>query len=127
MTAKVTSYFNIFKCGRNVLDQLVVMYQCAFIASPVRERYYIPSPARDRYYDKMEKSLINSNFGSDVTINNDKLNQAITDLKAEAKSGHELKINDMKQVDEYKSPEEKKMRQQSTIQNIIIPMSTKMK
>ena len=28
---KVTSYFNIFKCGRNILDQLDVTYQQAFI------------------------------------------------------------------------------------------------
>ena len=48
--------------------------------------------------------LINSNVGHDGTINNDKLNQAITDLKTEAKAGHERNILDMTQVDEYKSP-----------------------
>ena len=42
---KGTSYFNIFKCGRNILDQLDVMYQRAFVASPVQEGYYT-SPAR---------------------------------------------------------------------------------
>ena len=40
---KGTSYFNIFKCGRNLLDQLEVTYQRAFMASPVRERLYITS------------------------------------------------------------------------------------
>ena len=44
------------------------------------------------------------NAGSDGTINNDKLNQAITDLKAESKAGHDLNINDMTQIDDYKSP-----------------------
>ena len=34
------SYFNIFQCGRNLLDQLDVMYQRAFMASPVQEGYY---------------------------------------------------------------------------------------
>ena len=34
---KGTSYFNIFKCGRNILDQLDVTYQQVFMASPVRE------------------------------------------------------------------------------------------
>ena len=74
------------------------------MASPVREGYYMPSPARERYYDQLAKILINSNVGSDGTINNDKLKQAITDLKSEAEAGHERNILDMTQVDEYKSP-----------------------
>ena len=61
------------------------------------------------------------------TINNDKLNQAITDLNAEAEADHERNINDMTPVDEYKSPGKRKMHQKSTIRNIIIHMSTKMK
>ena len=46
--------------------------------------------------------------GNDRTINNDTLNKALTDLKAEAEAGHERKINDMIQVEEYKSPEKNK-------------------
>ena len=103
VTGKVTSYFNIFECGRNLLDQLGVTYQRAVMASPVREEYYT-SPARERYYNQLTKILINLNVGSDGTINNDKLNQAITDLKTEAEEGHERNINDTMQVDEYKSP-----------------------
>ena len=38
----------------------------------------------------------------------DKLNQASTDLKAEAEAGHERNIISMTQVDEYKSPEKNK-------------------
>ena len=34
---KATSYFNIFEYGRNLLDQLDVTYQQAFMTSPVRE------------------------------------------------------------------------------------------
>ena len=44
VTGKVTSYFNIFECGRNLLDQLDVTYQRAFMSSPVREGCYT-SPA----------------------------------------------------------------------------------
>ena len=95
VTEKVTSYFNIFECGRNLLDQLDVTCQWAFMASPVQEGYYTPSTAQERYYDQLAKSLINSNVGSDGTINNDKLNQAITNLKAESEAGHELNINDI--------------------------------
>ena len=47
VTEKVTSYFNIFECGRNLLDQLDVKYQRAFMASPVRQGYYT-SPSQER-------------------------------------------------------------------------------
>ena len=73
------------------------------MASPVREEYYT-SPAQERYYEQLTISLINSNAKSDGTINNDKLNQAISDLKFEAKEGHEHNINDMTQVDKSKFP-----------------------
>ena len=36
---KGSSYFNIFECGRNLLNQLDVTYQRAFTASPVRRVY----------------------------------------------------------------------------------------
>ena len=35
VTGKVTSYLNIFECGRNLLYQLYVTYQQVFMASPV--------------------------------------------------------------------------------------------
>ena len=126
MIEKGTSYFNIFKCGRNLLDQIDGTYQRAFMASLVQEEYYT-SPAQERYYKQLTKILINSNVGSDGSINNDKLNQKIIDLKAEAEAGNERNINDMTQVDEYKSPGKIKMHQRSAIRHIIIRMSTKMK
>ena len=55
---KGSSYFNIFKWGRNLLYQLDVMYQRAFMESPVQEGIYQPSPARERYYDQMSDSII---------------------------------------------------------------------
>ena len=49
------SHFNIFECGRNLLDQLDVTYQRAFTASAkpssVPTGFYQISPARERYYD----------------------------------------------------------------------------
>ena len=80
---KGTSYFNIFEWGRNLLDQLDVTYQRAFMASPVQEGLYQPSPARERYYDQMAESLIKAKVGSDGTINNDELHKEITQLKSE--------------------------------------------
>ena len=104
MIQKATSYFNIFECGRNRLDQRDVTYQWAFMASPVQEGFYQPSPGRERYYDKMAESLIKAKVGSDETINNYEIHKAITLLKSEKEAEHERNILDMTQVDDYKSP-----------------------
>ena len=72
MSEKVTSYFNIFECGRNLLDQLDVTYQQAFMASS----------AQDEYYKEMTKILIKANIRSDVKICNEKIQQAVIDLRA---------------------------------------------
>ena len=50
VTQKVTSYFNIFKCGRNLLDQHDVTYKRAFMAT-----------LEDEYYKEMTKSPIKAN------------------------------------------------------------------
>ena len=34
VTKEVTSYFNIFECGRNLLDRLDVMYERACMTTP---------------------------------------------------------------------------------------------
>ena len=101
---KGSSYFNIFECGRNLLDQLDVTYQRLFTASPVQEGLYQISPARERYYDMMANKIIETNFGSDRTISDEELRKAISILKSEEEAGHERKINNMTQEDDYKSP-----------------------
>ena len=63
---------------------------------------------KERYYDQLAKILINSNVRSDGTINNDKLNEAITQLKSEKEAEHERNILNMKQVNEYMSPRKNK-------------------
>ena len=45
VTDKVSSYFNIFECGRNQLDQLDVTYQRAFAESPLQQGLYQIYPA----------------------------------------------------------------------------------
>ena len=50
VTKEVKSYFNIFECGRNILDQLDVTYQRAFMSTPEYE-----------YYKEIAKSLIKAN------------------------------------------------------------------
>ena len=127
MIEKGTSYFNIFECGRNLLDKLDVTYQWAFMATPVPEGLYFPSPARERYYDKLSEILIKAKVGSDGTINNDELNKAITHLESEKEAGDELNILDITQVDEYMSPGKINMHRRSMIRHIMRRMSTKLK
>ena len=42
---KGSIYFNIFECGRNLLDKSDVTYQRAFTVSPVQQGLYQISPA----------------------------------------------------------------------------------
>ena len=69
MSVKGASYFNIFECGRNLLDQLDVTYQRAFTASKatpsVPKGIYQISPARERYYDIMADHIKEKNVGMD--------------------------------------------------------------
>ena len=90
---KGSSYFNIFKCGRNILDQLDVTYKRAFIASatasPVQKWLYQISPARERYYDIMADQIEVNNFG---TIDKEELRKAISHVKYEDEAEHERNI-----------------------------------
>ena len=61
---KGSIYFNIFECGRNLLDQLDVTYQRAFTSSPVQEGLYEISPAQEKHYDMMADNIMEANVGS---------------------------------------------------------------
>ena len=92
MTQKVTSYFNIFECGRNLLDQLDVTYQRAFMATPEYE-----------YYKEMTKSLIKANSDGGKLCN-EKIRKSVIDLRAELNGEHEYNINNISCDDLYPSP-----------------------
>ena len=89
MTEKVKSYFNIFECGRNLLDQLDVTYQRAFMATS----------AQVEYYREMTKSLIKANTVRDGKICNENIHQAVIDLRAELDLEHERNINNITSKD----------------------------
>ena len=78
---KEASYFNIFECGRNLLDQPDVTYQRAFTASKtssvVPTGHYKPSPARETYYDMQVDLIAENNVGMDK----DKIRKAISHMK----------------------------------------------
>ena len=79
MTQKVTSYFNIFESGRNILDQIDVTYQQAFMATP-----------EDEYYKEMMKILIKSN-NNGGKLCNEKIRQEVIHLRAELNIEHKRK------------------------------------
>ena len=65
---KEASYFNIFECGRNLLDKMDVTYQRAFTASEklssVPTAAYI-SPLREKYWGVQAKLLTERMDGMD--------------------------------------------------------------
>ena len=97
VTDKGSSYFNIFECGRNLLDQWDVMYQREFTASPVQQGLYQISLARERYYDIMVDHIEEKNFG---TINKEELHKAIALVKTDNEAEHERNIDNMIQEDD---------------------------
>ena len=99
---KGLSYFNIIKCGRNILDQLDVTYQRAFTASAaastLQKGLYQISPARERYYDIMADHIEEKNVG---TIDKEELRKAISHVKYEDEAENEHNIDNIIQEDDY--------------------------
>ena len=104
VSVKGASYFNIFECGRNLLDQLDVTYQRAFTASSepssVPKGLYEPSPARERFYDLFVNVILDKNY----VIDKDEIRKAVDHMKSEYTEEHEHDIKNMVQDDDYKSP-----------------------
>ena len=69
-TKEVTHYFNIFECGRNILDRLDVMYQQAFMANP-----------QDKYYTKMLENLTKVNNIKSEPLSNERLRQSVIHVR----------------------------------------------
>ena len=102
---KEASYFNIFECGRNLLDKLDVTYQSAFTASekpstpssvpPAADYVY---PLKKKYWDVQTDNLKEKMAG----MNKDDILDAIYQLKHEDPEYHEsiLKIL-INEYDEY--------------------------
>ena len=90
VTDKVTSYFNIFECGRNLLDQLDVTYQGVLF-----------STLEGDYYKKMLKNLIKVNNNKGEPLCNEKLRQAVLDLREGMYAENERNINNITCDDLY--------------------------
>ena len=63
---KVKSYFNIYECGRNLLDRLDVTYQQAFMVT-----------WKDKYYNSLLDALVKENNLRGEPLSNEKIQQAV--------------------------------------------------
>ena len=69
---EVPSYFNIFKCGKNVLNRLGVTYEQACMATP-----------KDKNYTKLLETVIEYNDHHNEPLSNEKIRQAIRTVTEE--------------------------------------------
>ena len=65
-------YFNIFECGKNVLNRIDKKCEQACMATP-----------RDKYYTKLYETLVDYNYCNDSPLSNEKIVQAILKFVAE--------------------------------------------
>ena len=93
VTKEVKIYFNIFKCGMNLLDLLDVTYQRTFMATP-----------QDKYYTEMLENLVKTNNRNGEPLSNEKLRQSVSDIREEKDVEHESNINDITCDDSYQYP-----------------------
>ena len=66
VTKEVTSYFNIFECGRNILDRLDVTYERACTDTP-----------KEKHYNMLLDTLVDDNNRKCATLSNDKIQQPV--------------------------------------------------
>ena len=97
MTKEVKIYFNIFECGRNILDRLGVTYQRAFMDTP-----------QDKYYTKMLENLVKINNHNGEPLFNEKLRQPVSDVREETDAEHKRNINKITCDTSFQSPIQKK-------------------
>ena len=93
MTEKVKSYFNIYKCGRNLLDRLDVTYQRAFMATP-----------KDKYYNALLDTLVKDNNLRGEPLSNGKIQQAVGKVIEETGTQFERNYNKIICDTSYQSP-----------------------
>ena len=71
----MTSYFNIFECGRNILNRLDVTYQQAFVDTP-----------QEKYYNVLLDTIVKDNNFKGAPVTNDKILQAVGKVMEETEA-----------------------------------------
>ena len=72
VTNKVLSCFNIFKCGRKILNILGVVYEQAYMDT-----------TKDKSYTKMLEMLVDYNDRNNVPLSNERILQVVSRVMAE--------------------------------------------
>ena len=72
VTNDVPSYFNVFGCGRNILNRLDMSYGQACMVAP-----------RDEYYTKMLETLIGHNDCHNAPLSSEKILESVSGVMAE--------------------------------------------
>ena len=93
MTKEVTIYFNIFECGRNLLDILDSTYQKAFMSKP-----------KEKYYHDFLDTLVKENNRKGEPLSNDKIQQAVVKIIEETEAEFERNINKITCDKSFQSP-----------------------
>ena len=75
ITKEVPSYFNIFECGKNILDRLDVTYEQACMVTP-----------KEKYYTKLLKNLVNDNNYNGAPLSNENIQQAVSIVMEETEA-----------------------------------------
>ena len=78
VTEKVKSNFNIYECGRNLLDRLDVTYQRAFISTP-----------KDKYYNALLDTIVKENNLRGEPLSNQNIQKAVSDVIEEKEAEFE--------------------------------------
>ena len=93
VTKEVTSYFDMFECGRNLLDKLDVTYQRAFMSTP-----------KYKYYNVFLGTLVKDNNSKGEPLSNDKIRQAVGKVIEETEAKFEYNYNKITCDTSFQSP-----------------------
>ena len=93
MTERVTIHFNIYECGRNLLDQLDVTYQRAFMATP-----------QDECYNTLLDTLVKDNNLRGEPFSNKKNQKAVGKVIEETEAEFERNYSKITCNTSYQSP-----------------------
>ena len=86
-------YFNIYECGRNILDRLDVTYQRAFMATP-----------KDRYYNAFLDTLVKDNNLRGKPLSNENIQKQVGKVIEEMEVEFERNYNEITYDTSYQSP-----------------------
>ena len=90
---KYFNAFNLFECGRNILDRLDVSYERACMVTP-----------REEYFTKMLDSLPKHNHSHSTPLSSKKLQKAVSRVMEEEEKYAKRNVNNVTTDNLFQSP-----------------------